>query len=106
MKKRVEELRNELEATNAELENVKRAKETTEQELKGCEVELSLNETSIQTLEVFISISLTFHFYNCVTINCSSCFLNLIYPLQARISVLQGEIASIGSELDSLKVLS
>ncbi|XP_038905387.1 uncharacterized protein LOC120091435 isoform X2 [Benincasa hispida] len=56
LKKRIEELQSELEATNVELENVKHAKETTEQELKGCEVELSLNDTSIQTLEARISV--------------------------------------------------
>ena len=61
LRKRMEELRSELEAANAELENVKQTKETTEQELKGCEVDLSLNETSIKTLEVLFSISLTFH---------------------------------------------
>ncbi|XP_023528775.1 myosin-4-like isoform X3 [Cucurbita pepo subsp. pepo] len=56
LKKRTEELRSELEVANVELENVKRVKETTEQELKGCEVELSLNETAIQTLEARISV--------------------------------------------------
>lgn len=47
---------------NVELENVKRVKETTEQELKGCEVELSLNETAIQTLEVLFLFLLHFTF--------------------------------------------
>lgn len=44
--------------------------------------------------------------YNCVTIKFSLCFLILIYPLQIRISVLQSEIATTASELESLKVLS
>lgn len=57
----MEELPSELEAVNVELENIKRTKETTEQELKGCEVELSRNETSTQTLEVLFSNSLEFH---------------------------------------------
>ena len=56
MKKRIEELRSELDVANVALENGKRLKDTTEQELKGYEVELSMNETSNQTLEVeFIS---------------------------------------------------
>lgn len=53
LKKRIEELRSELDVANAELENGKRIKETTDQELKGFEVELSMNETSKQTLEVY-----------------------------------------------------
>ncbi|KMT17176.1 hypothetical protein BVRB_2g040850 [Beta vulgaris subsp. vulgaris] len=55
LKKRIEELRSELDVANAELENGKRIKETTDQELKGFEVELSMNETSKQTLETRIA---------------------------------------------------
>ncbi|XP_057541032.1 uncharacterized protein LOC130818822 [Amaranthus tricolor] len=51
LKKRIEELRSELDVANVALENGKRLKDTTEQELKGYEVELSMNETSNQTLE-------------------------------------------------------
>lgn len=43
----------ELEAETAEREEAKQFKETTEQELKGYEVELALNGTTIQALEVF-----------------------------------------------------
>lgn len=52
LKKRIEELRSELDAANMALEQAKRAKETMDQELKGCEVELSINEASLQALEV------------------------------------------------------
>lgn len=51
-KKRIEELRSELDAANMALEQAKRAKETMDQELKGYEVELSINESSLQALEV------------------------------------------------------
>uniref|UniRef100_A0A803QM06 Uncharacterized protein n=1 Tax=Cannabis sativa TaxID=3483 RepID=A0A803QM06_CANSA len=56
LRKRIEELRSELEGTNAELEDVKRAKEITEQEIKGYEVELALSETSIQSLKSRVSL--------------------------------------------------
>lgn len=52
LKNRIEELRLELEAANAELEEAKQFKETTEQELKGYEVELALNDNSCHALEV------------------------------------------------------
>ncbi|XP_044467505.1 uncharacterized protein LOC123197322 [Mangifera indica] len=51
LKNRIEELRLELEAANAELEEAKQFKETTEQELKGYEVELALNDNSCHALE-------------------------------------------------------
>ncbi|XP_021654765.2 uncharacterized protein LOC110645819 isoform X2 [Hevea brasiliensis] len=72
LKKRIEELRSELEVANAELEGSKRLKETTEQELKGYEVELAMNIASIQALE-------------------------------GRISQIQDEISSIGSEVERLQ---
>ncbi|XP_073144949.1 uncharacterized protein [Henckelia pumila] len=50
-KKRIEELQYELEAASKELVEAKLERETTEQELKGYEVELSMNQVSIQTLE-------------------------------------------------------
>ncbi|XP_073040994.1 uncharacterized protein [Primulina eburnea] len=50
-KKRIEELQSELEAASTDLGEAKRERETTEQELKGYEVELSMNQVSIQTLE-------------------------------------------------------
>ncbi|PSS30422.1 Kinesin-like protein [Actinidia chinensis var. chinensis] len=56
LKKRIQELRSELDLANAELEDTKRLKETAEQDLKGYEVELARNEASIQTLEVRISL--------------------------------------------------
>lgn len=52
LKKRIQELWSELELANAELEDTKRLKEKAEQEVKGYEVELAMNEASIQTLEV------------------------------------------------------
>ncbi|KAL2898460.1 Agglutinin receptor [Bienertia sinuspersici] len=55
LKKRIEELQSELDVANAELENSKRFKDTTDQELKGFEVELSMSETSNQTLETRIA---------------------------------------------------
>lgn len=51
-KKRIEELRSDLDAANAELVEAKRDRENTDQELKGHEVELSMNEASLQALEV------------------------------------------------------
>ncbi|KVH92745.1 hypothetical protein Ccrd_005215 [Cynara cardunculus var. scolymus] len=51
LKKQIEERQSELDSVNLELEEAKRLKECTEQELKGYEVELSMNESSIQTLE-------------------------------------------------------
>lgn len=51
-KKRIEELKSELDAVNAELEGAKRGKETAEQVLKGYEIESSMNEASLQALEV------------------------------------------------------
>ncbi|KAL6551529.1 hypothetical protein OROGR_007683 [Orobanche gracilis] len=56
-KKRIEELRSELDASSAELEKAKRDKETAEQQLKGYEVELSMNEASIQALEARIALT-------------------------------------------------
>lgn len=109
MTRRIEDLRSQLEATNVEIENAKRARETAEQELKGSEVELSLNKTSVQTLEVLFLLLFLLHLTFTIAlpyIKCSFFFLNLIYPLQIRISVLQSEIATTGSELESLKVLS
>ncbi|TQD82235.1 hypothetical protein C1H46_032207 [Malus baccata] len=55
LRKRIDELGTELEVANAELEEAKRAKEYTEQEIKGYEVELAMNEAAIQTLELRIS---------------------------------------------------
>lgn len=52
LKRQIEELQSELDSVNAEVEDAKRLKECTEQELKGFEVELAMNESSIQTLEV------------------------------------------------------
>lgn len=52
LRRRIEELGSELEVANAELKESKRAKEYTEQEIKGYEVELAMNEAAIQTLEV------------------------------------------------------
>lgn len=57
LRQRIEELRSEVEAANAELGDAKRTKETIEQELRGFELELALNEALIQTLQVFV-----FHF--------------------------------------------
>ncbi|KAK3001132.1 hypothetical protein RJ639_022207, partial [Escallonia herrerae] len=51
-KRRTQELQSELDAVNADLEDSKRLKEVTEQELKGYDVELAMAEASIQTLEI------------------------------------------------------
>ncbi|KAJ9683543.1 hypothetical protein PVL29_019216 [Vitis rotundifolia] len=40
-----------MDIANAELEESKRSKDAAEQEVKGYEVELAMNEASIQTLE-------------------------------------------------------
>ena len=62
LKKRIQELGCEVEdVANAEMEEVKCIKETTEQELKGYELQLALNEASIQTLEVCIIYLLYFY---------------------------------------------
>lgn len=54
LKKRIETLQSEVEAANAEVEHAKRIKEVAEEELNGYEVELSLNDATIQSLEVSI----------------------------------------------------
>lgn len=54
LKRQIEELQSELNSVNSELEEAKRLKESTEQQLKGYEVELAINESSIQTIEVII----------------------------------------------------
>lgn len=72
LEKRIVELGCQLDAANAEMEEVKRFKETTELELKGYEFQLAFNDVSIQTLE-------------------------------ARISMIQDEISSVGSEVEGLK---
>ncbi|KAK9067256.1 hypothetical protein SSX86_014582 [Deinandra increscens subsp. villosa] len=56
LKRQIEELQSELDSMNVELEDAKRLKECTEQDLKGFEVELAMNESSIQTLEGRISL--------------------------------------------------
>ncbi|XP_011047293.1 PREDICTED: coiled-coil domain-containing protein 136 isoform X2 [Populus euphratica] len=72
LKNRIVELGCQLDAANAEMEEVKRFKETTELELRGYEFQLAFNDVSIQTLE-------------------------------ARISLIQDEISSVGSEVEGLK---
>ena len=57
LKKRIQELQSEMDIANADLEESKRSKEAAEQELKGYEVELAMNEASIQTLEVCCSLT-------------------------------------------------
>ncbi|KAF9590354.1 hypothetical protein IFM89_033880, partial [Coptis chinensis] len=47
LKKRIEELGSALDLTNEHLEEAKGLKESAEHELKGFEVELSLNDSSI-----------------------------------------------------------
>ncbi|XP_058187423.1 uncharacterized protein LOC131304262 [Rhododendron vialii] len=56
LKKRIQELWSEFELANAELEDAKRLKENMEQEIKGYEVELAMNEASIQTLEARVAL--------------------------------------------------
>uniref|UniRef100_A0A7N0V0M8 Uncharacterized protein n=1 Tax=Kalanchoe fedtschenkoi TaxID=63787 RepID=A0A7N0V0M8_KALFE len=51
LRKQIEEQSKEFEAANAALEDLKLQKEKVEQELNGCEVELSMNNASIQTFE-------------------------------------------------------
>ncbi|KAJ6298567.1 hypothetical protein OIU76_019675 [Salix suchowensis] len=72
LKKRIVELGCQVDVANAEMEEVKRFKETAELELKGYEFQLALNDVSIQTLE-------------------------------ARVSMIQDEISSAGSEVEGLK---
>ncbi|XP_052304728.1 uncharacterized protein LOC7495933 isoform X2 [Populus trichocarpa] len=72
LEKRIQEVGCEVDVANGEMEEVKCIKETTEQELKGYELQLALNEASIQTLE-------------------------------ARISIIQDEISSVGSQVEGLK---
>ncbi|KAG6790142.1 hypothetical protein POTOM_006290 [Populus tomentosa] len=55
LEKRIVELGCQLDAANAEMEEVKRFKENTELELKGYEFQLAFNDVSIQTLEARIS---------------------------------------------------
>ncbi|XP_051120989.1 uncharacterized protein LOC127244468 isoform X2 [Andrographis paniculata] len=56
-RKRIEELISELDASNKELDKAKRDKEAAEQALRGYEVELSMNEASIQALEARIAVT-------------------------------------------------
>ncbi|KAI3726064.1 hypothetical protein L1987_65861 [Smallanthus sonchifolius] len=56
LKRQIEELQSEVDSMNVELEDAKRLKECTEQDLKGYEVELAMIESSIQTLEGRISL--------------------------------------------------
>ncbi|XP_034926868.1 uncharacterized protein [Populus alba] len=72
LEKRIQELGCEVDVANGEMEEVKCIKETTEQELEGYELQLALNEASIQTLV-------------------------------ARISIIQDEISSVGSQVEGLK---
>lgn len=72
LKREIHELQSQLDSVNLELEEAKRLKECTEQELKGYEVELAMNESSIQALE-------------------------------GRISLIQDEVSTIGSDLEALK---
>ncbi|KAF6157289.1 hypothetical protein GIB67_004227 [Kingdonia uniflora] len=51
LKRRIQELRSEIEVSNADLDDSKCSKEVAEQDLKGYEVELSMSEASIQVLE-------------------------------------------------------
>ncbi|KAF9589047.1 hypothetical protein IFM89_018309, partial [Coptis chinensis] len=62
LKKRIEELRSTLDLTNEHLEEAKGLKESAEQELKGFEVELSLNDSSILAQQVLFSPNLFFQF--------------------------------------------
>ncbi|XP_076914426.1 uncharacterized protein LOC143573427, partial [Bidens hawaiensis] len=56
LKRQIEQLQSELESVNAKLEDAKRLKERNEQDLRGFEVELAMNDSSIQTLEGRISL--------------------------------------------------
>ncbi|XP_010514538.1 PREDICTED: uncharacterized protein LOC104790477 isoform X2 [Camelina sativa] len=56
LKKRIEVLQSEVEAANSEVEHAKRIKEVSEEELNGYEVELSLNDATIQSLEARIGL--------------------------------------------------
>lgn len=101
LKKRIEELRLELEAENFEREEAKQFKETIEQELKGYEVELALNNTAFQALEVcFIYFSFDCFF---ITFWLNNSFL--LNQLQSRISLIHNEISTVGAEVEALKVL-
>uniref|UniRef100_A0A161WUK8 Uncharacterized protein n=1 Tax=Daucus carota subsp. sativus TaxID=79200 RepID=A0A161WUK8_DAUCS len=82
LKKRIDELRYEIVGANAELEEAKCAKESIEQDIKGYEVEMAMNEASIQTLEVLLPDNPTF---------------------QARVGLIQNEVAAAKSELEALK---
>ncbi|MED6226454.1 hypothetical protein PIB30_103937 [Stylosanthes scabra] len=55
LRKQIEKLTSDLSVVNLELEDAKRCKELTEQELIGFEVQFSMSEASTQTLEARIS---------------------------------------------------
>ncbi|GMH05073.1 hypothetical protein Nepgr_006913 [Nepenthes gracilis] len=57
LKKQIHQLRCKIDAACAELENAKLLKETTEQALRGYEVELAIAEASVQTTETRIASS-------------------------------------------------
>ncbi|XP_042022431.1 uncharacterized protein LOC121769747 isoform X2 [Salvia splendens] len=78
-KKRIEELRSELDAANAELVEAKRDRENTDRELKGHEVELSMNEASLQALEARNAL------------------------INSDVSALGGKLAELKSEENSLR---
>ncbi|CAI0455749.1 unnamed protein product [Linum tenue] len=50
-KKRDQDLHSELEIVNAEVDQAKRFKESAEQKLKGYEIELSMLDASVQTMQ-------------------------------------------------------
>ncbi|CAH2045073.1 unnamed protein product [Thlaspi arvense] len=56
LKKQIETLQSEVESAFAEVENAKRIKEVAEEELNGYEVESSLNDATIQSLEARIAL--------------------------------------------------
>ncbi|RYR54743.1 hypothetical protein Ahy_A06g030028 [Arachis hypogaea] len=55
LRKQIEKLTSDLSVVNVELEDAKRCKELTEQEIIGFEVQFSMSEASAQTLEARIS---------------------------------------------------
>lgn len=101
MKKRQEELRSELDVFNVKLEEAKLCRETAEQELKGYEAELALNESVVQSLEVlFLPL---FSFFK---LRANLIFMKLLFShcLQARISTIQAQICAVKSNIEDLKV--
>ncbi|KAC9981835.1 hypothetical protein E3N88_41999 [Mikania micrantha] len=109
LKRQIEELRAKLDFVNTELKKAKSLKECTEQDLKGYEVELAMNESSIQTLEGRISllqgeVSTLGSDLEALKVLEEDEFIGKMFDLNATIRKFQQSVASASYEAVSSKV--